>query len=245
MQGARVVYAEPGTPRSASSLRDLRRDLSAVAQERPELLGARFDRYLESVALQCGYRVDAARGYLEAGFERLAETLVSTGRLDEKSFRASCDVLDRAASGARTLQELTAAYRRALGDVSEAVQRPLPAHHDRSLRGAVDYIHQHYTEPLGVARVAKAAGFAPNYFSKLFKAREKMAFAAYVSGLRVERARQLLTGTKLDATRIAELCGFRSSQYFSRVFRRATGLTPLGYREHPGDAMRKKKPKTN
>jgi AraC-like DNA-binding protein len=233
IQGKKLEFAEPDASHRGHSLRDLRKEIGRGADERQEVRVARFDRYLEAVALQCGFRVDAARGYLEAGFERLAEAFLSAGGLGERSYRGLCDRLDRATDAARTMTELLAAYRRAVADVSEAIAKPVEAHHDRSLERAADYIRQHYTEPLGVVRVAKVAGFAPNYFSKLWRAREGATFAAYVAGLRVERAKQLLTSTDLAATRIAQLCGFRSSQYFSRVFRRATGTTPLDYRRRP------------
>jgi AraC-like DNA-binding protein len=234
IQGKRLEFVEPGASHRGHSLRDLRKEIGRSDDERQEARLARFDHYLEAVALECSFRVDAARGYLEAGFERLTEALLAAGGLGERSYRALCDRLDRATDAARTMRELLAAYRRAAADVSEAIAKPVEAHHDRSLESAVDYIRQHYTEPLGVVRVAKVAGFAPNYFSKLFRARERTTFSLYVAGLRVERAKQLLTSTELAATRIAEMCGFRSSQYFSRVFGRATGTTPIDYRRRPG-----------
>jgi AraC-like DNA-binding protein len=117
--------------------------------------------------------------------------------------------------------------------VTAAVERPVPARQDRSLRAALDHIHAHFCEPLRLARVARIAGFAPSHFSKLFILREKTSFERYVRGLRIERARQLLTGTALHVTRIADLCGFNSLQYFGRAFRTVVGTTPLAYRRNP------------
>ena len=57
-----------------------------------------------------------------------------------------------------------------------------------------------------------------------------MPFEQYVRALRLERAKQLLSSTELNATRVAELSGFNSSQYFSRVFRNKLGVTPLEFR---------------
>jgi AraC-like DNA-binding protein len=233
VQGARIVDGEPGRGGAPHSLRHLRQALRGAVDEQPHLLSARFDRYLEAVALEHGYRLETARGYLEAGFDRLAQTLLDTRRLDEKSFQESGDALERAARGARTMQELLSAYRRAAQDLSDAVKRPREARHDRGLRAALAYIDRHYTEPLKVESVARIAGFATNYFSKLFSLREKMTFVDYVALRRIEHAKHLLSATDLDATRIAELSGFNSAQYFSRIFRRATGTTPLGYRQHP------------
>jgi AraC-like DNA-binding protein len=239
-QGTKLVVAESMATRPPRSAGHLRRELARAVEERPELLAAKFDIYLEAVAGQCGYRVDAARGYLEAGFERIAEPLVGSGALDAKGFETLCEVLDRAAGEARSMRDLFAAYRRAVEDVADALKRPVAARRDRSLRAAVDFIHQHYTEPLRLESVARLAGFTPSHFSKLFIQREKMPFERYVRRLRLERAKQLLITTTLDSTRIAELAGFGSVFYFSRVFRALIGVTPLEYRRSPVSDTRRR-----
>jgi AraC-like DNA-binding protein len=238
VQGERLVMAETAGKRPVHSLRQLHRELVAVVEEHPEQLGARFERYLQAVALQCGYRVEPAKAHIELGFERMTEGLVKSGVLDERSFQALGDGLDRAAAGASTMNELFAACRRAALDVVAAVQKPTSARRDRSLRGALDYIHQHCSEPLSRKKVARVAGFAPGYFSQLFKKRESMGFEHYVHGLRIERAKQLLLDTELDAARVAELSGFKTPQYFSRVFVRATGVTPIVFRTRSGKIAR-------
>ena len=213
---AKLVISPASTKRSPLSLRHLRQELGKVGEERSTLLTARFDRYLEAVAMHCRYRVDPARGHLEAGFERMAEPLVARGTLDERSFRALCETLDRAAEGARTLSELLAVYRRAALDLSEAVQKPVQAQRDRSLRGALEYIHRHYRERLSREKVARVAGFAPSYFSVLFSEREKTTFERYLLRLRIDQAKQLLEDTELPAARVAELSGFKSPAVFLR-----------------------------
>ena len=225
-----MIIAAAPTSRPAHSLSDLRDELRAGVEQRPDLLPVRFDRYLEVVAAQCGYRSDAARGHLEAGFERIAAPLLSSGAIDKKSFDALCEVLERAAREAGTITDLFAAYRRAVLDVSDALRRPVLARQDRSLRSAVEHIHQHYAERLSLRAVARLAGFAPSH-SKLFIKRERVPFEQYVRNLRLERAKQLLADTDLDAARVADLSGFRSPQYFSHVFNAALGMTPLTYRQ--------------
>jgi AraC-like DNA-binding protein len=234
-----TVAAEALDRRPVHSLWQVRQELGRSVLEQPDQLGARFDRYIEAVAAHCGYRVEAARAHLEVGFERIAEPLVGTGALDERSLFALRGDLDRAASEARTTVDLFLAYRRAVADVSQAVARPAPARHDRGLRVAVEFIGQHYAEPLRREHVARLSGFSPTYFSRLFRKREGMPFETYVLGLRLERAKQLLASTDLAVVRVAELSGFNSHAYFCRAFRRALGATPAGYRERPGDVQRR------
>jgi hypothetical protein len=58
-QGTRLVEVEPDAKPGTHSLRHLREELSRIVEERPELLGARFDRYLEALAAQA--RATASR----------------------------------------------------------------------------------------------------------------------------------------------------------------------------------------
>jgi AraC-like DNA-binding protein len=241
-RGMRLLTAEPRTAGSAQSLRKIREDLCRAVEEAPESLGARFDRYVETVEAQSGYRFDAMQGHLAAGFELMARPLVRRGSLDAKSFDALCEALDRAGGEARTTSDLLDAYRTAVADMSDAMQRPVAAKRDRSLRAALEHIHQHYSEPLSFVRVARLAGFAPNYFSILFRERQGVTFERYVSDLRIERAKQLLVSSTLSVARVGELSGFSSPQYFSKVFRHAVGTTPLVYRASPAKQRSRKRP---
>jgi AraC-like DNA-binding protein len=230
-QGTRFAVAEPSTGRPTESLRQLRDELGRVAEAQPERLEARFDRYLEVVAAQHGYGVEPVRGHLDAAFERIVEPFVKSGTLDRKSLKESGEVLDRAASDARSASDLFAAYRRVVADLCEARRRPVRARHDRSLRAALDHIHQHYAEALPLESVARVAGFSADHFSKLFKKREGMTFERYLGGFRIEQAKRLLGETDLGVARIGELCGFHSPQYFCRAFLRWTALTPMQHRK--------------
>jgi AraC-like DNA-binding protein len=222
--GVSLMHASADKP--SYSLRDLRRQLGELVRERPGNLSARFDRYLEVVSAQSGYRLEVARSQLEAGFERLAEPFLASGALDEKSFDELCNILERRAEAADTVSELCSAYRDVVRDMDEALQRPVEAHQERSLRRAVSFIRDHISEPLSLSAVARHAGFAPNYFSRLFKRREKVTFELYVRDLRIERAKEMLARTSLSVERVGQLSGFASNHYFHRVFKRVTSETP-------------------
>jgi AraC-like DNA-binding protein len=237
-RGARIVHASSETKKPRPVLGELRRQLADLARERADLLPASFDRYLEAVALRCGYRLEPARAHLEAGFERIAEVLSFSGTIEEKSYIDMTDALERAAQEARTVEQLFDAYRHAVSAMSDAVRRPVPSRRHRSLQRAVDHIHKHYRESLGLTEVARVAGFAPNYFSALFKQREGMTFERYLRQLRIERAKQLLVTSDLDMQRVAQLSGFGSRQYLSRMFKKALGSTPGEFRSRTEPEVR-------
>ncbi len=74
------------------------------------------------------------------------------------------------------------------------------------------------------------AGFAPNYFSQLFREMRGTTFAAFLMKLRLERAQELLVTTSLSLDRVAELCGLVRRQHLIRVLKRTTGETPTDFR---------------
>jgi AraC-like DNA-binding protein len=238
-QGVRIANTFATFPTSAAVLRKLQRELGELVEQKPDTLPARFDRYLEAVARRCGYRLEPARAHLEAGLFRMADALIEAGALEEKSFDDTHAELDRAARQARTVNDLFAAYRHVVAELALAVERPSSARQERRIGRAVAYIHRHYGEPISLARVARIAGFAPGYFSRRFKRREHMTFERYLCRLRIERAKQLLTGTDLTVGRVAQLSGFSSQQYFARVFKRTVGTTPLSCRKRLRAEVRK------
>jgi AraC-like DNA-binding protein len=226
----RTQLADPATDRPGHGLRHLREELAKLVEERPELFAARAERYIEAVVMSSGRRLEPAQAHLEVGFERITQALVQSGALDERSFVRMRDGLDRASAAAQTVDELVSAYRRSISDLTRAVEQPVEARQDRSLQAALDYIHEHFSGPVRLSKVARIVGLSANHFSKLFIKRERVPFEQYVSRLRVDRAKHLLAGTELEVVRVAELSGFNSAPYFCRVFRRATGSTPLGFR---------------
>jgi AraC-like DNA-binding protein len=229
-QGKRLIAAEAAGVERAPAFWSMRDELAKSAHEHPGRLSPMFDRYIEAVAALSGHRLEPARAELQICVERVTDALVQSGALDPRGAVTMRTELDRAVRAAGTLTDLITAYRATVADLSATAERPASARQSRGLRGALDYIHQHYSEPLSLERVAKASGFARTYFSELFKQRQGMTFQRYVFGLRVERAKKLLTGTDLSVTRIAELSGHRSTAYLCRVFQRVVGTTPLDYR---------------
>ena len=101
----------------------------------------------------------------------------------------------------------------------------------RVIRGVLDYIAAHYgEEDLSTARIAEAFHFSPAYLNVLFKQEMKVTLKQYLSGYRLEKAKKLLEQDYMKITEIAEKCGYANANYFSKVFREGTGMTPLEYR---------------
>jgi len=222
-----VVDAATLPMEPSDSPRRLRRELARAVELLPTQLVARFERYLEALPIHTGYRIDVMRTELRLGLEAIAEPFVS---LAPRSFAVLCRDVERRAAEARTLGELMDAYRHAASVVAAAADCPAAAGRERALREALDYVREHYADPLSLDAVARRAGLSRTHFSRVFRQHEHTTFQSHLARLRLERARQLLATTDLALARVAELSGYRTAPYLCRVFRRTTGTTPDAYR---------------
>jgi AraC-like DNA-binding protein len=219
-------------PRSSGDvLRELRAEIADSIKQQPSLLVPRFDRYVQAVLAHVGYRLERTQGELLAGVERLTEPLLAAGLIQRKSHREMLHALEQRAEAARTVAELLECYRAHIADLQGALEAPSEARRERGTRRAATFMQEHYGEPLRMAQVARVAGFAPDYFSRLFKRDEGTTPELYLRRWRVERAKEMLLGTKLSLDAVRKLCGFRTRSYFHRAFKELAQCTPLEYRK--------------
>ncbi|MGM0921253.1 MAG: response regulator [Bacillota bacterium] len=97
---------------------------------------------------------------------------------------------------------------------------------------AKKYIHNHYQESLSLEDVAANVELTPTYFTKMFKEQTKLTFIDYVTDVRIEKSKELLLNTKLSLKEIAYEVGYKDPNYFSRVFKKWTNLSPKHYRSN-------------
>ena len=104
----------------------------------------------------------------------------------------------------------------------------LPADNgNKMIEQAVAYIKENFASELSLASLAKSFCVSPEHFSRLFKKETGLGFSKYLNSLRLQHAEQLLrTNERLNITQIAEHCGFEDSNYFSKKFREAYGISP-------------------
>ena len=98
------------------------------------------------------------------------------------------------------------------------------------VKRATEYIHAHLSEKLSLVSAAEKAGVSAAYLSTLFRRVTGDSFQNYVNKVRVEEAKRLLMGTDYPILEIALACGFSDQSYFSKVFKKYTGLSPAKYR---------------
>lgn len=99
------------------------------------------------------------------------------------------------------------------------------------LSQAVRFINEHYTEEdLSLNCVARHINSSPNYLSAVFSQEKGCTLTEYVTGKRMEKAKELLRNTNQRSGEIAFAVGYRDAHYFSFIFKKTQGCTPRDYR---------------
>jgi AraC-like DNA-binding protein len=233
-QGIGVAHATQRQSSSGEALRELRSEIGESIKERSTLLSPRFDRYIEAVLAHVGYRIERAQGELSAGLERVTEPLLAAGLIQRRSYSEMFALMEERAEAARTVDELVHCYRSHVTELQAALTDPSLARQERGTQRAVTFMNERYGEPLTMAKVARVAGFAPDYFCRLFKRDQGTTPELYLLRLRVNRAKEMLLATKLGTDAVRKLCGFQTRAYFQRAFKKLEGTTPGEFRASAG-----------
>lgn len=95
---------------------------------------------------------------------------------------------------------------------------------------AIDYLKENYSNPdLSLNHICEYLNISTSRFSSIFKEATGKTFTEVLTGIRMERAKQLLSQTSLKNYEIAEKVGFSDPHYFSIAFKKMTGKTPKEY----------------
>lgn len=105
-----------------------------------------------------------------------------------------------------------------------------PARFHPHLQIALSVIRNHPSDKLLVGPMARQMGVCANHLTQLFKHQFGCGVREYIQRERIGRACELLRETRLQVKSIAIECGFPDLQYFNKIIRRATGVSPTEYR---------------
>jgi transcriptional regulator GlxA family with amidase domain len=114
-----------------------------------------------------------------------------------------------------------------------AMPKGIP-HHDAQIAAAQSWIATHYATPDPVTRLAERSGLAMTTFRRRFAAATGFQPMDYIHTVRVEEAKQLLETTRLTVADVASQVGYEDLSYFTKLFRRRTGLSPADHRRKFG-----------
>lgn len=102
----------------------------------------------------------------------------------------------------------------------------------RRLDRVLEYIAANLSQSLSLTEIAAIAGMSAYHFARLFKTSTGLSPHQYVLAQRIERAKHLLLGGQSSVIDVALESGFNDQSYFSKMFRKATGVPPMRYRSN-------------
>lgn len=113
---------------------------------------------------------------------------------------------------------------------TESMFFPAPVKNNEIIKKAILYISNNFSHHITLEEVANFVHLNPAYFSTIFKQAAGSSFKEYLNMVRIEESKRLLANTDYSIINIAISVGFDDQSYFSKVFKKQTGLTPKQYR---------------
>ncbi len=96
---------------------------------------------------------------------------------------------------------------------------------------SIDYINRNYASAITVEELAELEHLSSGRFRTVFKQEFGISPKDYITKIRINKSMELLKTTNLSVGEISELVGFGDQLYFSRIFRKKIGASPLAYRK--------------
>lgn len=128
------------------------------------------------------------------------------------------------------MDDLCYKLQEAIDAFTDCMFEHVPSKNSEVIKKAIQYISKNYANNLSLDLVASQVHLNPTYFSTLFKQSTGSSFKEYLNMVRVEESKRLLSNTDYSLIDIAVATGFEDQSYFTKVFKKYTGLTPKQFR---------------
>ncbi len=116
-------------------------------------------------------------------------------------------------------------------DSNRYTKNPLSNSADQKMYMIASYIHNHFSEDIGLEMLSNHFYLNPQYLSRQFKKTTGFTVTQYIQETRIKNAQVLLLDTNLKVTTIASSCGFGSLSQFNRVFKKICKISPTNFRK--------------
>ena len=113
---------------------------------------------------------------------------------------------------------------------------------ERTITGITRYLQEHLAEDVSLSVLAEQFHLNAQYISQLFKSEIGVNFLAYLTNIRMEKAKKLMLSTSLSIAEVAEQSGYGDYRVFTKVFKKSEGITPSQYRRDFLEADRGQEP---
>ena len=126
----------------------------------------------------------------------------------------------------------------------DSIQSYPDAKHANIIHKCIQHIGTNYAEHLTLEDTARAVSLSPDYLSRIFKEETGTTFNRYLNNVRITKAKELIRRGEYRLTDISQMVGYDDQSYFTKVFRRITGLSPGEYGKKRGGSRLPRKPES-
>ncbi len=118
--------------------------------------------------------------------------------------------------------------------IDEVVQKILSGRKGKNfsiIQKANQYMLEHYDKELSLEEIAKEVCLSPYYFSRFYKEESGMNFSDKLAQIRIDKAKELLKNEEFSIKDVSYMVGYTEPNYFSKIFKKATGYTASEYKK--------------
>ena len=172
--------------------------------------GSSVEKILNSFGIELFPRVNKVSGsnHLQTRFQRLFDCFIKNDNFMERDLSASLEKL---------LIELARAIRNK--DTNRV-----------SLSKSVNYINNYYNTQIKIPDLAKMDGLSMTQYNLHFKKQMGMPPTKYIIMKRISTAKELIEASSFSLSRIGEMCGYDDYNFFAKVFKQVTGVSPKKFK---------------
>ncbi|WFR57866.1 response regulator [Anaerocolumna sp. AGMB13025] len=127
--------------------------------------------------------------------------------------------------------EIRSWWLKKITDITKHMANRKKAQSENIVSKAIRYIEENYRKDISLDDVSREVNINPYYFSKRFKEETGVNFIDYLTGIRINKAKELLEDPALSIKEICTMSGYSDPNYFSRIFKKIENITPSDYRE--------------
>lgn len=171
---------------------------------------------LKTLIQNCFYNVISTLEYLNSDG-------ISSNSLKRECF----DKID----SSKYAEDLMEAYQEILDLFNKIIDKQESNINSHMLNKIIQYIYDHYDEQLTLSYVSKLFNFNYYYLSSYFSSHNEEGFNEFLNKIRIKKACEFLQ-KDIPISDISSMVGYSDQSYFSKVFKKFTGVTPSNFRKN-------------
>lgn len=156
----------------------------------------------------------------------ISRTAINSGADPEKSLLLTHDYL-QIIPHIETMEELCNWLTKVTNKFMDSLFSYIDVKHANIIHKSIQYIYSHYAEKITLESVSQMVYLSPAYFSRIFKQETGTTFNSFLNNIRIEKSKELLKSKQMKLVDIAFMVGFEDQSYFTKVFKKVTGITPM------------------